>query len=72
MTQIKDEESVATLCVHGCVCVARTSAHHPEKEALGADLLKELITGGKAALIMLPCGLTAWRGGVRRVQSKGK
>lgn len=54
MTQIKDGKSMATLCVHVC-CV------HAEKKALGADLLKELITGGKAALVTLACGLTGAR-----------
>lgn len=79
MTQIKDGESMATLCMRVCVCVCcvRTrkcaSPWKKKKKALGADLLKELITGGKAALVTVACGL--WPDGVGgtvwHVRSKG-
>lgn len=53
---------MATLCMRVCVCVLRAHAQVSiplkKKKALGADLLKELITGGKAALVTLACGLT--------------
>lgn len=39
-----------------CVCVSECASHW--KHALRADLLKELITGEKAALSTPPCGLT--------------
>lgn len=50
------------LSVCACVCVWCLCCTHkcasPWKEALRADLQKELITGGKTALITLPCGLS--------------